>query len=117
MLLFGDVLSEETLARQGLFEPRAVTQLLKRAERLDGTGLGEREEMGLIGALTLSLLDRHFHENFSAHVARALNALGRLRCEIFVDQCSSRSPEAQILSHQEKRYDGSGGTVGHARTS
>jgi asparagine synthase (glutamine-hydrolysing) len=105
---FGDVLSEDALRRSGLFETRAATQLVKRASRLDGKGLGEREEMGLIGVLTLSLLDRHFHDNFPARIAEGRNALKRLRCDVFADQSGSPAPNAQTVFHPEKKHDGTG---------
>jgi asparagine synthase (glutamine-hydrolysing) len=115
MALFGDVLSESALARQNLCEPRAVTQLLKRAGRTGGAGLGEREEMGLIGALTLGLLGRHFHDNFPARIAEGHAALSRLPCNVFADQSRTPAPHAQTEFHPENKHDNNGIASGHAR--
>ncbi|MBY0430365.1 MAG: asparagine synthetase B, partial [Rhodospirillales bacterium] len=49
---------------------RAATRLIQKARRNDGRMGGEREEMGLVGVLTLRLLGEHFGPSFAA-TARA----------------------------------------------
>lgn len=51
-----EVLSPERVAASGFFAPRAVAQLVAKCERYVDTGLGEGEEMGLVGVLSTLLL-------------------------------------------------------------
>jgi asparagine synthase (glutamine-hydrolysing) len=53
-----EVLAPDRVAASGLFADRAVAQLVTKCERYVDVGLGEGEEMGLVGVLsTLLLLD------------------------------------------------------------
>ena len=54
-----DLLSEESLNRYGLVDAAGVAALAAKAHRTDGRMAGEREEMALVGVLTLQMLARH----------------------------------------------------------
>jgi asparagine synthase (glutamine-hydrolysing) len=103
IMQFGDVLSPEGLAAHGLCDQQTSTTLLRRATRLEGgRTLGEREEMGLIGVLTLGLLSRHFGPGYAAHARDAAATLDRMQLRVSVDQTntplnsgSTFPPEAQ----------------------
>jgi asparagine synthase (glutamine-hydrolysing) len=85
---FAGLLEPHALAAQGLCDAKAVSALLARAERLEGRGLGEREEMGLAGVLTLAMLARHFGAGFAAHVEDATARFRRLPLHIDADQAA-----------------------------
>lgn len=57
-----ELLSEENVARSGLFAPDAVNRLLRKAERFRDAGLGEGDEMALVGVLSTLLLQRQLVE-------------------------------------------------------
>lgn len=82
---FDPALSESTLAELGVVEPVAIRQLLRKARHQGGL-LSEREEMGLVGVLTLSLLGRHFGKDFHQHLRRCRQAHQRQPCHVFVDR-------------------------------
>ena len=54
-----DLLSEEALNRYGLVDAGAVGALAAKAHRSEGRMAGEREEMALVGVLTLQMLARN----------------------------------------------------------
>jgi asparagine synthase (glutamine-hydrolysing) len=87
LMQFRDVLSPGALASHGLCDAQTPALLLRRAERLEeGQSLGEREEMGLIGMLTLGLLERHFGSGFAGHMQDGMAALERMPLHISVEQ-------------------------------
>ncbi|HSD84419.1 MAG TPA: asparagine synthase (glutamine-hydrolyzing), partial [Anaerolineae bacterium] len=53
-----ELLSETAVARAGLFNPRAVGQLVNKAA--SGAPLSENDDMALVGILSTQLLDRQF---------------------------------------------------------
>lgn len=53
-----ELLSPERVAAGGLFDPRAVARLAAKCERYLEVGLGEGDEMGLVGVLSTMLLDQ-----------------------------------------------------------
>ncbi|MEJ2124678.1 MAG: asparagine synthase C-terminal domain-containing protein, partial [Alphaproteobacteria bacterium] len=85
---FADLLSLAGLAAHGLCDPQTTALLLRRLQRLkDGQALGEREEMGLIGVLTLGLLAKHFSPSgYAAHVRDCTAKLDRMKLRVSVDQ-------------------------------
>jgi asparagine synthase (glutamine-hydrolysing) len=90
IMQFGDVLSPEGLAAHGLCDQQTSTTLLRRAMRLEGgRTLGEREEMGLIGVLTLGLLSNHFGPGYAAHARDAAATLDRMQLRVSVDQSNT----------------------------
>ena len=56
----GDLLSDASIDGFGLLDPRAARLLRDRARARDGALPGEREEMALVGALTLHALGRAY---------------------------------------------------------
>lgn len=59
-----EMLSERAIARAGLFEPKAVTQLVNRIEA--GAALGETDDMAVAGILSTQLLHHRFVTAFDA---------------------------------------------------
>jgi asparagine synthase (glutamine-hydrolysing) len=87
---FADLLSPAAIASHGLCDTQSSALLLRRAERLeDGQSLGEREEMGLIGMLTLGMLERHFGSDFAAHAREGMAKLDRMPLTVSIDQSAS----------------------------
>jgi len=68
----------------GLIDAQAVGQLLARAQ--DGRMSGEREEMGLVGVLTLCLLAQAFGPEFPDRVRHARARLDRLPLHVQEDR-------------------------------
>jgi asparagine synthase (glutamine-hydrolysing) len=56
------LLSESVVARAGVFEPKAVTQLVKRIQ--SGAALGETDDMALAGIISTQLVYSRFVERF-----------------------------------------------------
>jgi asparagine synthase (glutamine-hydrolysing) len=90
---YRDLLSPASLAEHGLCNAAVVSQLLRRVE--EGKPLGEREEMGLVGVLTLTILARHLGAGFAGHAAQGRAWLEGSVRNIFVDQSSQASQSAQ----------------------
>jgi asparagine synthase (glutamine-hydrolysing) len=80
-----DLLSPEHLSEHGYFDVPAVTRLLERTRGFDGNVPGEREEMGLMGVLTLRLLSESFNQEFPERARKAREKLAESRCHVFVD--------------------------------
>jgi len=57
-----EMLSPESLARTGLFNPAAVGQLVNKVRQ--GGTLGETDDMALVGILSTQLVHHQFIENF-----------------------------------------------------
>ncbi len=93
---FGDRLAPDALAEFGLFDAKAVAALLARAGRLEGQGLGEREEMGLAGVLTLAMLARHFGPGSAAHAQDAAARFSRLPLHIDADQATQQQSQLAL---------------------
>jgi asparagine synthase (glutamine-hydrolysing) len=98
---FDDVLSESSLAADSLCDSRAVAQLLGRAQRREGAMLGEREDMGLVGVLSLSLLGRQFGAEFSSRAATARRQLEQFPLHVFVDQAATEQESPLALRASE----------------
>ena len=62
-----DVLSPERLGEAGLFDPEAVARLVSKCETAGDVGVGETDEMGLVGTISVMLL----HELFVVQPALA----------------------------------------------
>ncbi len=58
-----EMLEPERVAAGGLFEPDAVGRLVAKARRYRDVGLGEGDEMGLVGVLSTLLLDEQLVRN------------------------------------------------------
>jgi len=83
---FDDLLTESALARLEAVDAPAAALLVARARRQGGENLGEREEMALVGILTLALLGRQFGEDFAARAAAARAGLDRAQPHVFEDR-------------------------------
>jgi asparagine synthase (glutamine-hydrolysing) len=66
-----ELMSDAAIDEQGLLDPKAARLLRDRARARDGVLAGEREEMGLVGALTLQALARAFLAEGPARAAEA----------------------------------------------
>jgi asparagine synthase (glutamine-hydrolysing) len=84
-----DLLDEAALAGDHLIDRAAVGQLLRKAERRGGSLAGEREEMGLVGILTLRLLQTLFGAGFAQRAAEARARLEGAVPHVLVDQSSA----------------------------
>lgn len=72
-----DLLSESALRRSGVVNVPVAGRLVEKARRLGGRMSGEREEMALVGLLTLQLLLEQHSGGLSTRVTSALRALLR----------------------------------------
>ncbi len=82
----GELLSEAALTRFGLLEARAASRLVKKAHQQAGRMGGEREEMALVGMLTLRLLAHFFLERFAARAAELRQQLDRQAPDVVEDR-------------------------------
>jgi asparagine synthase (glutamine-hydrolysing) len=96
---FDGALSESALAVDNLCDGKAVAQLLSRAQRREGATLGEREDMGLVGVLTLSVLGRQFGREFAGRAAEARQRLEQFPLHVFVDQATATTRESTLAPH------------------
>jgi asparagine synthase (glutamine-hydrolysing) len=53
-----ELLTEEAVSRSGLFNSRAVAQLVNKAA--SGAALSENDEMAVVGIISTQLLDQQF---------------------------------------------------------
>jgi len=83
---FREMLSADALAADGRFDVAAVTQLLARAAGPAADYVGEREEMGLVGVLTLRMLGEAFGPRFAGQMRAAQDRLAAMQCHVFVDR-------------------------------
>ena len=88
---FHDLLSPAGLAQDGYFDVPAVTRLLARTRANGVDLLGEREEMGLIGVLTLRLLSDAYIRQFAGRARDARDQLAGVRCHVLVDRSDKAS--------------------------
>ncbi len=80
-----DLLSPQALKRLGLVNSGAVSKLVLKARRRDGHLSSEREEMALVGVLTLQLLGHFYLESFCERATAAHRELEGVPPSIFVD--------------------------------
>lgn len=79
-----DLLAPSVTARLGLVDTSAVASMVERA--VSGKPLGEREEMGLVGVLTLHMLATHFGDGFASRVREASQAMESTKPDVFEDR-------------------------------
>lgn len=58
------MLSENSIGKNGYFEPKKVARLVAKCRKHDGKLLSERENMALVGILSTQLVHYQFIENF-----------------------------------------------------
>jgi asparagine synthase (glutamine-hydrolysing) len=81
----GDLLSEEAIARVGLADPKATGSLVSKARRQGGRMSGEREEMALVGLITLQLLGHQYGEDLGRRVREGAARFDESRVMVFED--------------------------------
>ncbi|MBN1491119.1 MAG: asparagine synthase (glutamine-hydrolyzing) [Phycisphaerae bacterium] len=86
-----ELLSPSALTRLGLAAPTAARKLVDKARRQNGRMSAEREEMALIGLLSLQLLGHFFLEAFGAEATAAYRRLEQVRPDV----CVVRAPAPQ----------------------
>jgi asparagine synthase (glutamine-hydrolysing) len=62
-----ELLTEEAVSRSGLFNPRAVIQLVNKAA--SGAPLSENDDMALVGILSTQLVDQQFVREYNGQRA------------------------------------------------
>ncbi len=92
--LVDDVLSESECRRFGLVDHAVVRRVVDKGRRRDGRMGGEREEMALIGALSVQLLARSFLDEFPARSRARDAALDRSGLHVSEDLVSGVVSEA-----------------------
>ncbi|CAO3431627.1 asparagine synthase (glutamine-hydrolyzing) [Azospirillum doebereinerae] len=80
-----DLLSPDALARYGLADATAVAALADKAHRQDGRMSGEREEMALVGVLTLQMLAHNVFDELPQRVRQQRDALERAEIHVLED--------------------------------
>ncbi len=84
-----EMLSGRALEESGLFESRAAGLLAEKAWSREGRMGSEREEMALMGILTLQLLSRWLRSEFAAEVVESARRLAGTSPSVLVDRVSS----------------------------
>lgn len=82
-----ELLSPAALARWGLADPTAAGLLADKARRQAGRMSGEREEMALVGLLSLQLLAHQYLDGFAARAAAARRQLNDDALSVVEDRC------------------------------
>jgi len=88
-----EMLSERALAKFGLLDPKATGRLVAKAQAHAGRMSGEREEMALVGTLTLQLLGHFYLDGFAGRAARARAELDGVEVGVQEDRCTARMAE------------------------
>ncbi len=88
-----ELVSPAYLRRFGLVDARAAERLVDKARTRRGHMTGEREEMALVGLLTLQLLAHHYLERFAVRVAEARAALRAEMPRVLVDRAPATKPQ------------------------
>lgn len=84
------LLSDEAIRRIGLLDEDAVRHLVARGRQAAGRRPGEREEMALIGVVTLQAWGERFLESFATEAAAA-----RARLDIVTPRIAERHPDGE----------------------
>ena len=92
------LLSDSYLHRFGLVNYGPVAKLVRKAAAQAGRMSGEREEMALVGLLTMQLLGQFFMEGFAARVDDARKKLDRGQLRVLADHSSLKTSETSEVS-------------------
>jgi asparagine synthase (glutamine-hydrolysing) len=84
-----DLLSDGSLSTFGLADVPTASRLVTKAKRQGGRMFGEREEMALVGLLTLQLLAQQYLKEFPSRARTAREALDGDRVCVLEDRVSS----------------------------
>ncbi len=90
-----ELLSHEALARHGLVDPRPAHLLAEKARARAGVMSGEREEMALVGILTLQILAEWLSRGFPGEAADAHRRLRSKAPDILEDRCTGAAGAAR----------------------
>lgn len=99
---FDGLLSPQALAEDPLLDGAAAARLCSKAVAQGGQMGGEREEMALVGLLTMRLLTRQFGPDFDGRVEEAGRRLGRMRPTVEVDRLTRRETSAAERSRVQR---------------
>ncbi|WP_207456452.1 asparagine synthase (glutamine-hydrolyzing) [Azospirillum sp. SYSU D00513] len=81
-----ELLSPEAVSRFGLADPTAVASLSAKAHRSGGQMAGEREEMALVGVLTMQMLAKDYLEDFPRTAATLRRKLEEVPTHVLEDR-------------------------------
>ncbi len=81
-----DLLSETMLTRYGLVDTPSALTLVSKARRQEGRMAGEREEMALVGILTLQMLAHAYGDDFSNRAAERFAHHERMPVHVLEDR-------------------------------
>ncbi|HEY3139540.1 MAG TPA: asparagine synthase (glutamine-hydrolyzing) [Acidimicrobiales bacterium] len=87
-----ELLGASAVERLGLLDPRAVRILSERAFDRKGEMAGEREEMALVGALTLQALGQAYLVELPQRIAEARSQLDGVAPTVLVDRAREVAP-------------------------
>jgi asparagine synthase (glutamine-hydrolysing) len=93
-----DLLSDAAVARFGLLDPKATRVLAARAFDRQGRMAGEREEMALVGALTLQGLAQAYLADFGSRADAARRRLDGVAPTVRVDRVADASSSSDSAS-------------------
>jgi asparagine synthase (glutamine-hydrolysing) len=105
-----ELLSDGALRRLGLVDGRTASKLVEKGWRQAGCMSGEREEMALVGLLTLQLLGHFYLEAFAGRLAEARRDIERTRPSLLVDRtgpqgASKTADSGTSLADQQERQE------------
>ena len=96
-----DLLTTGRLADFGLVDPVPAQRLIEKARRTEGRMNGEREEMALVGLLTIQILASLYTERFEARVEDLRRRLDDCEADVLEDRSAcareagaERSPDS-----------------------
>jgi len=95
---FADLLAPAALAADGHFDLSASNRLLAKVRNSNEAQLSEREEMGLVGILTLRLLNESYGRGYPARAQEAAKRLAKMPCHVLVDRLHGRHEQANLAS-------------------
>lgn len=93
---FDHALSAAALTETGLVDVPIARQLIDKAHRQGGRMASEREEMGLTGILTLSLLSHQFGPGFAERVREAERRLATIPLHFFRDELAEAATPSAL---------------------
>jgi hypothetical protein len=80
------------LAASAVIDAKSASAIVAKLVGSDAR-IGEREEMALIGLLTVRMVERMFGPEFKARAAAALARIERVRPDVMVDRRSGRKAQ------------------------
>jgi asparagine synthase (glutamine-hydrolysing) len=107
-----DLLMTGRLADLGLVDPAPAQRLIEKARRMGGRMNGEREEMALVGLLTIQILASLYTERFEARVEDLRRRLDGCEPDVLEDrsacareagpECSPNGVDCSIRIHRRE---------------